>query len=120
MLRTKLPAADDQLARLRIQAMQVKRLQAQGAQTNSDGNSLSKVEQAAVARGLRQNITSMEPDSNNGVRLSLEQVDFNSALSFLEGLQKQTGLRADTVVIDTVEDSPGVVNARLVLKGVQN
>ena len=82
------------------------------------GNLLATVEQAAVARGLRQHMTKMEPDSGNGVRLTFDQVSFNAVTSLLADLQKQNGLRVETASIEALADNPGTVNARLLIRGV--
>jgi len=117
-LREAVPAEQRRLALMQVQSAQVKRLRASSTPAASAGNLLATVEQAAVARGLRQQMTKMEPDSGNGVRLTFDQVGFNAVLSLLADLQKQHGLRVENASVEALADNPGTVNARLLIRGV--
>ncbi|GMR19973.1 MAG: GspM family type II secretion system protein XcpZ [Gammaproteobacteria bacterium] len=110
------PAAQNRLALMRVQAKQIKKLKTRGPNNTSGGNMLTHLEQAANSRGLRQNISKMEPDGQGGVRLTLEAVSFNNLISLLSDLHKKYGLRVDNANIDMASEE-GMVNARLHLQG---
>lgn len=114
-LRASVPKARAQLALMHVQARHVARLRTSASSTGSTGNLLTRLERSALERGLRQNITRMEPDGNNAVRLSLDAVNFNALLSWLTDLRRQSGVRAETATI-TAQPDAGVVNVRLLLR----
>lgn len=115
-LRSEVPKQRAQLALMRVQAQQVVQLRSNAPSKIGSGNLLTKLEQSAQSRGLRENITRMEPDETNSVRLSLDGVDFNSLLRWLEELQTRNGIRLATATI-TAQSDPGLVNARLLMRG---
>ena len=117
--RKDLPLAEKQLARMQVQAAQVKRLRNRARPVGGSGNLLTTIEQVATARGLRQYLNNMEPEGDNGARLSLEAVSFNGVLSLLADLQKQHGLRVETASFQRKADTPGSIDARLVIRGTQ-
>jgi len=110
------PETRNRLVLMRVQAKQIKKLKTRGPTNTSGGNVLTHLEQAANARGLRQNISKMEPDGRGGVRLTLEAVGFNNLISLLSDLHKKYGLRVDNANIDMASEE-GMVNARLHLQG---
>ena len=115
-LRIDVPKQRTQFALMRVQAQQVARLRSGAPAKIASGNLLTKLEQSAQSRGLRENITRMEPDETNSVRLSLDSVDFNALLRWLKELQIQNGIRPETAII-TAQSDPGLVNARLLMRG---
>ena len=115
-LRIDVPKQRTQLALMRVQAKQVAQLRGSAPAKIASGNLLTKLEQSAQNRGLRENITRMEPDETNSVRLSLDSVDFNALLRWLKELQTQNGIRPETTTI-TAQSEPGLVNARLLMRG---
>ncbi len=115
-LRIDVPKQRTQLALMRVQAQQVAQLRSGAPAKIAPGNLLTKLEQSAQSRGLRENITRMEPDETNSVRLSLDSVDFNALLRWLQELQIQNGIRPETAII-TAQSDPGLVNARLLMRG---
>lgn len=115
-LRIDVPKQRTQLALMRVQAKQVAQLRSSAPAKIASGNLLTKLEQSAQNRGLRENITRMEPDETNAVRLSLDAVDFNALLRWLKELQTQNGIRPETATI-TAQSEPGLVNARLLVRG---
>ncbi|MDH3669689.1 MAG: type II secretion system protein M [Gammaproteobacteria bacterium] len=115
-LRINVPKQRTQLALMRVQAKQVTQLRGSVPTTIASGNLLTKLEQSAQNRGLREHITRMEPDEKNSVRLSLDSVDFNALLRWLKELQTQNGIRPETATIKAQSD-PGLVNARLLMRG---
>ncbi len=115
-LRINVPKQRTQLALMRVQARQVAQLRGSAPSRIASGNLLTKLEQSAQNRGLRENITRMEPDETNSVRLSLDSVDFNALLRWLKELQIQNGIRPETATV-TAQSDPGLVNARLLMSG---
>jgi general secretion pathway protein M len=115
-LRINVPKQRTQLALMRVQAKQVAQLRGSAPTKIASGNLLTKLEQSAQNRGLRESIARMEPDETNAVRLSLNSVDFNALLRWLKELQTQNGIRPETATI-TSQPDPGLVNARLLMRG---
>jgi general secretion pathway protein M len=115
-LRTAVPQAHTQLAQMRLQSTQIAQLRASGISAGSGGNILAKLEQSATARGLKQNITRMEPEGTNNARVTLDGVNFDALAEWLADLQSQSGLRVEKASVET-RPVPGTVNARLVMRG---
>lgn len=114
-LRVAVPKTQTQLTRMQVQTRQVTRLRSAATTNTPSGNLLSTLERSALDRGLRRNITRMEPEGSAGVRLALDGVDFNTLLRWLADLQQRSGVRVDSATINAQSD-PGVVNARLLLR----
>lgn len=115
-LRADVPKQRAQLALMQAQARQVARLRASTRSSVGAGNLLTGLEQSAQQLGVRENITRMEPDGTNTVRLSLDSVNFNTLLSWLADLQSKGGIRTETATI-TAQPDPGLVDARLLVRG---
>ena len=116
-LRAAVPLARTQIAQMHLQAMQITQLRASGAAaTASGGNIMSTLEQSATARGVKQNISRMEPDGASSARVTLDGVNFETLAGWLADLQTQSGLRVEKVTLEG-RPVPGTVNVRLVLRG---
>lgn len=115
-LRTAVPQARTQLAQMRLDSTQIVQLRASGVSAASGGNILARLEQSATARGLKQNITRMEPEGTSNARVALDGVNFDALVGWLADLQSQGGLRVEKATLET-RPVPGTVNARLVLRG---
>ncbi|MFQ6021156.1 MAG: type II secretion system protein GspM [Acidiferrobacterales bacterium] len=114
-LRASVPKARSQLALMDVQARQIARMRASGSARRSTGNLLTRLERSAVERGIRQNITRMEPDGADAARLSFDAVNFNGLLSWLADLQRQDGVRTESATI-TAQPDAAIVNVRLLLR----
>lgn len=114
-LRLSIPKEQSQLALMRVQATLVKRLRAAGSTRKTTGNLLATLEQSATSHGLRPHISRMEPEGANGVRLSLDGVNFNTLLGWLDELQRQGGMRVENATMEA-QPEDGIVNARLLLR----
>jgi len=114
-LRTSVPQEKVQLAQMQVQAREILQLRASGRVPASGGNLLANLEQSATANGLRGRIIRMEPDGNNGARLSIEGVHFNALVTWLASLQDQGGVRIEKATFEA-QPAAGTVNARLVLR----
>ena len=115
-LRTAVPQEKVQLAQMQVQAMEINQLRASGRVPRTGGSLMAMLEQSATASGLRGRITRMEPDGGNGARVSLDGVNFNALVGWLGNLQTQGGVRVEKATFES-QSSPGVVNARLTLRG---
>jgi len=116
-LRESAPQARAKLVTMQAQAQEVAELRVSSqAMANRGGNLLATLEQLATARGLRQNITRMEPEGAHGAQVTLEAAHFNTLLTLLHELQTQNGVRVDSASIET-HATAGHVNARLTLRG---
>ncbi|MCR4300173.1 MAG: type II secretion system protein M [Sulfuricaulis sp.] len=115
-LRTAVPQERAQLAQMQVQAREINQLRVSGRVPVSGGNLLANLEQSATANGIRSRIIRMEPDGNNGARLSLEGIHFNALITWLTSLQNQGGVRIEKATFEA-QAAAGIVNARLVLRG---
>lgn len=79
--------------------------------TSSNGSILSVVNNTAKAKGVQ--LKRFEPDGNGGLRIWLDQVSFDSAIDWLELLEKEKGLKVEQISLDKVK--PGIVNIRATL-----
>jgi general secretion pathway protein M len=99
------------------QVAQLRGVHAQGAARDTGGKSLlAVVDQTAKQSGLGNAIKRVEPDKENSVRVWFEQVAFDDMVRWLSNLAQTYAVQVDTVSVDR-QDQPGLVNARLVLKG---
>ncbi len=87
-----------------------------GAQGTGGRSLLAVVDQTAKQSGLGGAIKRVEPDKEDSVRVSLEQVAFDDMVRWLNSLGQSYAVEVVTVTIDR-QPQPGLVNARLVLKG---
>lgn len=114
-LRATVPRMRAQLAVMESQAREVAQLRARApAAAARSADILSTLEQSAVSHGLRQSITRIEPEGNDGAHVSFDTVGFNSLLTWLNDLQGQ-GIRVDNAAIQR-GTAPGMVSARLLLR----
>jgi general secretion pathway protein M len=115
-LRADLPRAREQLLWMRAQEGRVKVLRAAASPAVQSGGLLSFVEQSSTAYSIRPNIKRIEPQGANSVSLAIDGVAFNSLVEWLANLQKQGGVRIETASLEPLP-TPGVVNARVLLRG---
>lgn len=111
-LRSGVPDARAQLARMRAQAATIPALRGRNAVPPPPGMLVSVVEQSASGRGLRKQITRLEPDGGNGLQITAESVSFNGLIEWLADLRDNNGLIVDNLSIDAAGAS-GTVNARI-------
>lgn len=113
-LRSSVPQNQTKLALMRAQALEVAQLRSRTPTSTPGGNLLSTVEQSAMNRGLRQSMTRIEPEGN-AARVTFEEVNFNSLVTWLAELQAQ-GVRVENANLQR-RPNVGLVSARLVLRG---
>ncbi len=116
-LRVSVPQDQAKLSVMRQQAAQVEQLRARGAMTRAQGvNILATLEQTANTRGLKQNITRMEPEGSNAARINLDGIAFDTLIPWLHDLQTQNAIRVESATLEA-QPAPGIVKARLLLRG---
>ena len=76
---------------------------------------LAVVDQTAKQSQLGPAVKRIEPDGQELVRVSLEQVSFDDMMTWLGSLQRSSGVSVADLSIDRQADS-GRVNARITLK----
>lgn len=113
-LRVTVPQDAAKLAQMRMQAQQIQQLKARVPANANRGSLLSVLEQSATTRGLRQQISRMEPDGQTGARVFFEEVGFDTLISWIAELQSQ-GIRVENVTVSR-RPAAGIVNARLLLR----
>jgi len=82
------------------------------SQASDGGSILSTVNNTAKVKNIQ--LKRFEPDGSNGLRIWLDQVDFNSVIDWLELLEATRGIKVEQISIDKV--APGIVNVRAVLQ----
>lgn len=95
-------------------AQSVAKLKAGGSAKAISGGSLTQIINRSSGR-YGVTITKMQPN-NNSVRLTLEQVEFNSLLSWLKELVEQHGARIANIDITKSSNEGYVIVSRLVLE----
>ena len=75
---------------------------------------LSLVDRSARAAGMGANISRVEPEGANKVRVWLNGVAFDVLIPWLAGLQKDQAITPESLVADR-QNTVGQVNVRLVL-----
>lgn len=111
-LRTGVPDARAQLALMRTQAANIPALRGRNAVPPPPGMLASVVEQSANGRGLRKQISHLEPDGSNGLQITAESVSFNALIEWLADLRDNNALLVDNLSLDATSAS-GTVNARI-------
>lgn len=76
---------------------------------------LSIVDSTATQGDVRDPITRMEPEGDSGVRLSMENADFDAVMRWLGSLKRTHNVDVTRATI-TPDDAPGRVDARLSLQ----
>lgn len=111
-------AQQEMLAWMHGASQQVRqaRLTIPDAAAASDARSLlSIVDSTATQGGVRDPITRMEPEGDSGVRLSMEDADFDAVVRWLGGLKRSHNVEVTRATI-TPDDTPGRVDTRLSLQ----
>lgn len=72
------------------------------------------VDQTARKAGLGTAVKRVEPQSDNKIRVWLEQVDFDQLVRWLEELRQEQGIQIANAIMD--RQTSGKVDARLILQ----
>lgn len=82
--------------------------------TVTSGNSLLvTIEQTAKQKRLA--LQQVKPEGNDGVRLNLENVAFDTVIEWIAQLEQQYGIWVDDISVERMPEK-GQVNSRIVLK----
>jgi len=76
------------------------------------------VDNAAREAGLGTALTSSEPAGQGGLRVRLDNAQFDTLVGWLARLSQQHGIRVETATVDAA-GPPGIVNAGIVLHARQ-
>lgn len=74
------------------------------------------VDRSAREAGLGQSLTGSQPSGNGALRTQFEKADFNRLIDWIAQLAQLQGVQAESASFDAVADSPGTVNAVIVLR----
>jgi general secretion pathway protein M len=86
-----------------------------GAMGARDQSLLTVVDATTRAAGLAGQVTRVQPEGADTVRVWLDRVRFNQLVSWLARLEAEAGVEIDSANLEPT-DRPGEVNARLSLK----
>lgn len=114
-LRIDVPKEHQQVAWMRAQVERVHQLQANAPVSLPSGGLLSYVERSAQGRDLQKYVKRVEPEGQNAVRLVIDGIGFNDLVTWLAILHQEGGMRVDNASVEP-QPTPGVVNARLLLR----
>jgi general secretion pathway protein M len=82
----------------------------------AEGQSLlGLVDATARAAGLAGQVTRVQPEGADGVRVWMDRVSFDRLILWLARLEAEAGVQTESVTVEAT-DRPGEVNARLGLK----
>ncbi len=113
--RTRLATVQVQLAQVQEQAALVEKMRSTPRST-PPSDAAAAVEQTAQRHGLREQLKRVESEGAGRVRVQIEGAPFLALTAWLAELQQQSGIRAESAMIDR-HANPGTVNARLLLRG---
>ncbi len=117
-LANRIKAEQQQLVWMQQAGQQVKQLRATSSSTRRTGNKqslLSVIDSSARRNKIRKPIQRMEPEGNNGVKLWIEEADFDKLIGWLGKLDDKYGVHVSRATISRA-DSPGLVDTRLSLQ----
>lgn len=98
-----------------LQVQQMRNSNLQTAVINDPRSLLSIVDSTAEQSGVREPITRMEPEGDDGVKLSMENADFDATIRWLGGLKRIHNVEVAQASI-TPSDVPGQVDTHLSLQ----
>lgn len=98
------------------QELQHVREQRPGNRAGAGQSLLATVDKSARTAGITRSIKRLEPEGENGVRVWLEQAKFDPLILWLGQLKSQHAVSVQDLRLER-QDSPGIVNGRIVLTG---
>ncbi len=107
-----------QLQWMRQSAQEVKQLRGssgRSAQLAQGQSLLAAIDRSARANKLGDALKRVQPDGSNRARVWLEGASFDQVVRWLDGLQRQQGVRVVSSVFDALE-TKGRVDVRLVFE----
>ena len=113
--RVRLASVQIQLAQVQEQAALVEKVRSAPRPT-PQSDEAGAVERSALRHGLREQLKRVDAEGAGRVRVQIEGASFSALTAWLAELQQQSGIRAESGMIDR-HANPGTVNARLLLRG---
>lgn len=92
------------------------REQRPGNRAGNGQSLLATVDKSARTAGVASSIKRLEPEGENGVRVWLEQAKFDTLILWFGQLKNQHAVTVRDLRLER-QDSPGIVNGRIVLIG---
>ena len=117
-LQRTLPELRASAAQLHQQAQEVQTLRQRVPASEAAANPADPVtvmRQAATEAGLPA--PQIQPDNTGRLRVRFEQVTFNPLIQWLDILQRQHGLKVETLELGAAAGGPGRVNAQIAFAG---
>ena len=116
-LRARLPQLKLSATQMRANVDEVMRLKANLNQAPQSAQSLrTLLEQSAAAYKLRDNLSQINTEGDNRIRLSLGSVPFDDWIQWLAQLQTQYRMRLESCRVEGLAQ-PGIVKIQAVLAG---
>ena len=115
-MQTKVNAQRQDLLWMQSAADEVQSLRGGGGRrANHSGSLLGLIEKTARERGLGSAIRKVQPEGQNGVRVWMDKVAFDAAMTWLDELQDKQGVMVSSFSAETTPDI-GRVNIRLLVE----
>jgi general secretion pathway protein M len=118
ILTQRIKAQRQELVWMQQNSERVKRLQAASpdhTQTSYSRSLLGVVDSSSRTNNMRKSIQRMEPEGNNGVKLWIEDADFDTLIQWLGSLNTQQSVYVARATISR-GDAPGLIDTRLSLQ----
>lgn len=116
--RLRVRAQQATLQQMRVQAAEVKRLQAGtrgAARVRNSSSLLVVIERSAQQKRLKQHLHKVQPEGTSGVRVWIDNAPFDTLVEWLALLASQNGVQVSEISVERQKD-PGRVNGRVLLQ----
>jgi type II secretory pathway component PulM len=111
-MRAAIPTHARQLEQMKSQARQIPTLANSGKLATAD-EILSIIEKSLDTHALRQHMSKMELDRNNGAKLALKNVSYSNLLKWVLNLDRQHGIKVKSAKLNAT-GVPGEINVDIV------
>ncbi len=111
-MRIAIPTQARQLEQMKSQARQIPALASSSNLATADAI-LSTIEKSLDTHALRQHMSKMELDRNNGAKLTLKNVNYSNLLKWILNLDRQYGIEVKSARLKATE-VPGEINVDIV------
>ena len=119
MLANNIRANQQTLVWMQQASQQVKQLRASASprvRAGKDKRSLLAVVDISAKRSkIRTNIQRMEPQGRDGIKLTIDNVDFDKLIRWLGSIQRSQGVNVTRSTVSR-SDTPGLIDSRLSLQ----
>lgn len=115
-LQESLPQMQQQLATMRAQSLEVKRLRTGPSTRQINESILSLLESSTGLHGIKQQVQSLTPQTNRTAAIRFKNVEYSKLIKWMAGLRSQYHLRVSEAEFTRPAEpaSPGYVDAYLV------